>query len=46
MTPKEWKDKTVKDIELRKKLRAEGERQAKSYNFENIIKVKKRCNGR
>ncbi len=46
MTPKEWREKTVKDIALRKELKAEGERQAKSHSFENMKKVKKRCNGR
>ena len=46
MTPREWAGKTVKDLEVKRKLKSEGERQAKSYSFENIEKVKKRCNSR
>jgi hypothetical protein len=44
MTPQEWRDKTVKDIAETRKRRAEGERQAKSYSFENMKKVLRRLN--
>lgn len=44
MTPQEWRDKTVKDIAAVRKLRAEGEKQAKNYSFENMRKVQRRLN--
>lgn len=44
MTPQQWKEKTLADIALRRNLKAEGERQAENYCFENMNKVKRRIN--
>lgn len=44
MTPQEWRDKTIKDLELRRQLKIEGKKQAKNYNFENMHKVQRRIN--
>lgn len=44
MTPQEWREKTVKDIELKRKLKAEGEKQAKNFSFESMQKVQRRLN--
>ncbi|WP_315074450.1 transcriptional regulator [uncultured Clostridium sp.] len=43
MTPKEWANRTVKDIRNTRKRRAEGAKQAENYSFENMKKVQKRC---
>ncbi|EKQ52419.1 MULTISPECIES: hypothetical protein [unclassified Clostridium] len=44
MTPQEWRNKTVSDIEKKRKLKLEGEKQAKNYSFENMKKVQRRLN--
>jgi|GEM_PF-6494540 len=44
MTPKEWTDKTIKDLTLKRKLKLEGEKEAKNYSFENMHKVQRRLN--
>lgn len=42
MTPKEWADKTKKDIERKRALRKEGERQAQAHSIGNMHKVQRR----
>ena len=42
MTPKEWADKTIKDIERKRSLRKEGERQAQAHGIANMHKVQRR----
>lgn len=44
MTPREWRDKTVKDIAEIRKRKAEGQRQAKIYSYDNMRKVQRRLN--
>lgn len=46
MTPRELKDKTVRDIQIRRKRRDEGKKQAINYSFENMNKVQKRCSSK
>lgn len=41
LTPKEWTDKTLKDIEKRKHLREKGKKDADSFLIENRIKTNK-----
>jgi hypothetical protein len=42
MTPKEWADKTIKDIERKRELKKQGERQAQAYSIDNMHKVQRR----
>jgi hypothetical protein len=42
MSPKEWKDKTIKDIEKRRALRKEGKRQATEHGIDNMRKIQRR----
>ena len=42
MTPKEWADKTVKDIDRRRALKKEGEKQAMAHSIANMHKVQRR----
>jgi hypothetical protein len=44
MTPQEWRDRTIKDIELKRKHKLEGEKQAKNFSFESMQKVQRRLN--
>ncbi|NOW92357.1 hypothetical protein BCD91_004380 [Clostridium beijerinckii] len=44
MTPQEWREKTVRDIELKRKKKLEGQKQAKNFSFESIMRVQRRLN--
>ena len=42
MTPKEWANKTVKDIALKRVLIKEGKKQATAHGIDNMHKVQRR----
>lgn len=42
LTPEQWKDKTIKDLQRRKALREKGMRDADSYQYDAIAKSLKK----